>query len=133
MRANNKKISTKRGENTKKEVKNIFERAKLSLIHKQNEKEDDIAGGKDIKYGTAHSIRNPLIKQKLSITVNDDYSFDSKIIDEHKTSIENLNALTSQLNTIFSKYSEKNQKKCNLIKKGIKLEQSTLSTMSSSS
>ena len=107
MRANNKKKTTKR---SVKEEKNIFERAKLSLIHKQNEKEDDIAVRKDIKFGTANSIRNPLIKQKLSITVNDDYSFNSKLIDERKTSIDNLNALTSQLNTIFSKYSEK--KKC---------------------
>ena len=127
MRANNKKKTTKR---SVKEEKNIFERAKLSLIHKQNEKEDDIAVRKDIKFGTANSIRNPLIKQKLSITVNDDYSFNSKLIDERKTSIDNLNALTSQLNTIFSKYSEK--KKCVIKKKGITLDQSMLSTMSSS-
>lgn len=127
MRTNNKKKTTKR---SVKEEKNIFERAKLSLIHKQNEKEDDIAVRKDIKFGTANSIRNPLIKQKLSITVNDDYSF-SKLIDERKSSIDNLNALTSQLNTIFSKYSEK--KKCVIKKKGITLDQSMLSTMSSSS
>ena len=127
MRTNNKKKTTKR---SVKEEKNIFERAKLSLIHKQNEKEDDITVRKDIKFGTANSIRNPLIKQKLSITVNDDYSF-SKLIDERKSSIDNLNALTSQLNTIFSKYSEK--KKCVIKKKGITLDQSMLSTMSSSS
>ena len=127
MRTNNKKKTTKR---SVKEEKNIFERAKLSLIHKQNEKEDDIAVRKDIKFGTANSIRNPLIKQKLSITVNDDYSF-SKLIDERKSSIDNLNALTSQLNTIFSKYSEK--KKCVIKKKGITIDQSMLSTMSSSS
>ena len=72
-----------------------------------------------------------MIKQKLSITVNDDYSFNSKLIDERKTSIDNLNALTSQLNTILSKYSEK--KKCVIKKKGITLDQSMLSTMSSSS
>ena len=63
--------------------------------------------------------------------MNDDYSFNSKLIDERKTSIDNLNALTSQLNTIFSKYSEK--KKCVIKKKGITLDQSMLSTMSSSS
>ena len=131
VRTNNKKRSTKRSENLQNinKVKNIFERAKMSLIHKENEKKDEVIKRKDIKYGIVHSITNPLIKKKLKIKIEDDYSFNSKLIDERKTSIENLSVLTTQLNTIFSKFSEKKLIK----KKGIQLNQSSLSTLSSSS
>lgn len=131
VRTNNKKRSTKRSENLQNinKVKNIFERAKMSLIHKENEKKDEVIKRKDIKYGIVHSITNPLIKKKLKIKIEDDYSFNSKLIDERKTSIENLSVLTTQLNTIFNKFSEKKLIK----KKGIQLNQSSLSTLSSSS
>ena len=104
-------------------MKNIFERAKMNLIHKENKR-------KEIRYATVNSTSNNMMKKKLNIKINDEYSFHSKLIDEGKSSIENFTAITTQLNSILSKYSE--NKHINIKNKGNKLNQSLLSTLSSS-
>ena len=122
MRSNQKR-ETKNSANipTENEVKNIFERAKMNLIRKENQR-------KEIRYATVNSMLNNMMKKKLKI--NDEYSFHSKLIDEGKSSIENFTVITTQLNSILSKFSGK--KHNNIKNKGNKLNQSLLSTLSSS-
>ena len=55
----NKKRETKNSVTlpTENEVKNLFERAKMNLIRKENQR-------KEIRYATVHSMTNNMMKKK---------------------------------------------------------------------
>ena len=56
----NKKRETKNSVTlpTENEVKNLFERAKMNLIRKENQR-------KEIRYATVHSMTNNMMKKEI--------------------------------------------------------------------
>lgn len=121
------------------DVKNLIERAKLSLNRKKtlqyNKKKNLTISG--VVSDNNVNINNPYIKSKIMNT-HENYSFKSNLIDGKKSSVENLGILTSQLSSLLKFSGKENISKNKIVKKEKSYQNKTFqmssqSTLSSNS
>lgn len=115
------------------DVKNLIERAKISLDRKKtaqfNKKKKLTIS--EVKFDNNVIMNNPYIQKKIMNTTQN-YSFKSNLIDGKKSSVENLGIITLQLSSLLNFSGKENVSKNKILKKE-KLNQKQICQISSQS